>query len=110
MEMEDLTRVFLQWAIILEHNTSSSSKHIKEANAQFGFNKKCGNNLQTKLKFTFLNFSYPKQVQILVSIQICCKFQLSFAPSFIGFLVIYGVRIELWFFWQFLPMMMGITM
>jgi len=59
--MEDLTRVFLQWAIILEHNTNSSSKHIKEANAQFGLNKKCGNNLQTKLKFTFLNFPYPNK-------------------------------------------------
>ncbi len=88
--MKDLTRMFSQWAIILEHNMSSSSKHIKEANAQFGLNKKCGNDLQTKLKFTFLNFPYPKQVQILVSIRVCCKFQLSFTLSFIGFHVIYG--------------------
>jgi hypothetical protein len=107
--MEDLTSVFLQWAIILEHNMNSSSKHIKKTNAQFGLNKKCGNNLQTKLKFTFLNFPYPKQEQILVSIWICCKFQL-FTPSFIGFHVIYGVRIELWLLWQFLSMTMGITM
>jgi hypothetical protein len=110
MEMEDLTKVFLQCEIILEHNMNSTSQHIKEANAQFGLNKKCGNNLQMKLKFTFLNFPYPKQVQILILIWICCKFQLSFTPSFISFHVIYGVKIELWFLWQFSPMMMGITM
>jgi hypothetical protein len=35
-------------------------------------------------KFEILNLAHPKQVQPLVSIHVCCKFQLS-RTSFVGF-------------------------
>ncbi len=35
-------------------------------------------------KFEFLNLAHPKQVQPLVSISVCCKFQLSHT-SLVGF-------------------------
>jgi hypothetical protein len=35
-------------------------------------------------KFEFLNLAHPKQVQPLVSIRVCCKFQLSHT-SLVGF-------------------------
>jgi hypothetical protein len=60
MEMEDLTKAFLQWEIILEHNMSSSSQHIKEANAQFGFNRKMWQQPPNKIEVYIFQFSLSK--------------------------------------------------
>jgi hypothetical protein len=37
------------------------------------------------IEFEFLNLVHPKQVQLLVSICVCYKFQLSLTSTFVGF-------------------------